>query len=233
MEVLVPQPATVERDDRDRIVAVDYGDGYRLETEYHEDAMPVPGEPQMEIHFFNVVRLVSPDKTVEVRDRGWTFVGTPTTGEARFSELATASKTGRLAQRRRIDWQDANQRYQDAKAKADKVQTTVERLDEPTREEAEQILDRDHYNDGVEAVAENDPEAKGEWLGEHFQRAQQAWAYAICKISNLGMSGSCGEPDPGDPGNPGDPGAPVNPGGDGAIPGNTSRQRLGLSGRLF
>ncbi|MGC9505465.1 hypothetical protein [Baaleninema sp.] len=239
MEALVPRPATVVRDDRDRITAIDYGDGYRLETEYDDavGAIPVPGEPEMNIYQFSVVRLVSPDRTVEVRDRGWTFVGTPTTGNARFSELSyveTASTKNNLAQRNRIDVQEANQRYQDAKAKAEKVETTLERLDEPTREEGEQILDRDHYKDGVEAVAENDPEAKGEWLGEHFQRAQQAWAYAICKISNLGTSHTCGEPEPEDPDpDPNPPGEPVEPGGDGAIPGNTSRQRLGISGRLF
>jgi hypothetical protein len=251
MEALVPRPATVVRDDRDRIAAIDYGDGYRLETDYDDEigAIPVAGEPEMNIYYFSAVRLVSPEGTIEVRDRGWTFVGTPTTGEARFSQgfdgtIAATKNVAQVAQRRRIDTQEAIERYQDAKAKADKAQTTLERLDEPTRDEAEEILDRDHYKDGVEAVAENDPEAKGEWLGEHFQRAQQAWAYAICKVSNLGTSATCGEPDPDpdpdpepdpnpdpDP-DPDPPGTPVDPGGDGAIPGNTNRQRLGISGRL-
>lgn len=253
-EVLVPRPVTVVRDDRDRITAIDYGDGYRLETDYNDEigAIPVPGEPEMEIYRFRSLRLVSRDRgvieTIEVRDRGWTFVGTPTTGEADFSQLAaasapsTAAKT-QIAQSDRTmtftveEVREANQRYQDAKAKADKVKTTLERLDEPTREEGEQVIDYDHYRDGAEAVAENDPEAKGEWLGEHFQRVQQGWAYAICKISNLGTAGQCGDPEP-DPDPDPDPEpepnpTPVDPGGGAAVPGNTNRQRLGLSNLLF
>lgn len=246
MQALVPRPTTVVRDQRDRITAIDYGDGYRLETDYDDTigAIAVPGEPEMSIYRFKAVRLVSPDQTVTVRDRGWTFVGMPTTGEARFAELvndegAIARKDNtKLTQRRNFDWQDAqeaNERYQDAKSKADKIKTYGESLDEPTREEGEQVLDQDHYKDGVETVVENDPEAKGEWLGEHLRRAQQAWAYATCRIANLGTSGQCGEPEPEptpdpDPDPNPDP-TPIEPGGDAAIPGNTNRQRIGISNR--
>ncbi|NEO27608.1 MAG: hypothetical protein F6K03_12125, partial [Kamptonema sp. SIO4C4] len=246
MQALVPRPATVERDQLGRITRIDYGDGYRLETAYNDSvgAISVPGEPEMEIYLFDVVRLVSPEKTVTVRDRGWTFVGTPTTGNARFSELSASVGFAKQNNRDRLGQiaDDAQQRYEDAqtvKGKIEETQTTIERLDgQPTREEAQEVLDQSHYQDGVETVAENDPEAKGEWLGEHFQRVQQAFAYATCQLANLGNeSSSCGEPQDengnGDEDGGDDPGTPVDPGGQGAIPGNTNRQRLGLSGRPY
>lgn len=245
MQVVVPRPATVVRDSKGRITAIDYGDGYRVETEYNDaiGAISVPGEPEMQIYRFQLVRWVSPEQTVVIRDRGWTFVGLPTTGEARLTELmegsgAIAAKANQpLAQRgtgEQLNWQevqDAQERYQDAKDKAETVETYVESLDEPTRKEGEEILDREHYQDGMEAVAENDPDAKGEWLGEHLRRAQQAWAYATCKIANLGTDYQCGDPEPNPDPDPAPDPTPVEPGGDAAIPGNTNRQRIGISNR--
>lgn len=244
MQVLVPRPSTLDRDSRGRITAIDYGDGYRLETDYDDTvgAIAVPGEPDMKIYFFSAMRLVSPDRTVTVRDRGWTFVGIPETGEARFDELeARSSAFSKQSGSRRIDVQEAKERYEDARSKAEKVKETAEDLDgEVTKEEAQEILDRDHYKDGAEVAAENDPEAKGEWLGEHFKRAQQAWAYAIDKIRDLGpddeddSNGRGGDGDDnGDDsngnGNGGGGTTPVDPGDQTAVPSNPNSQRLGLS----
>ncbi|MFO8041171.1 MAG: hypothetical protein R6U67_17190 [Sodalinema sp.] len=249
MEVLVPRPVTVVRDDLNRITALDYDNGYRIETDYDDEigAIPVPGEPDLQIYQFSSVRLIRPGKTVEVRDRGWTFVGMPTTGEADFSQEAmreVASLKTTLAQRGgNVDWQEAQERYEQAQETAETVQDTQDRLEgNVNREDAEGVVDYDHYEEGLDTVAEQDREAQGEWLGEHFENVQDGFAYAICKLRNLGTAGSCGDPEPdqpdrdpdpdpnGDP-NPDPPGTPVNPGGDGAVPGNTSRQRLGLSGR--
>ena len=243
VDILVPRPVQVVRDDRHRITAIDYQDGYGVQTEYDDEigAIPVPGEPNLEIHRFSAIRLISPDDTLEVRDRGWTFVGTPTTGNADFSQLShqqVASLNLLAQQGSNIDLQEAQERYNQAREMQEQLETTLNRMDEqPNAQDVEDLTNYDHYEEGADTVFEQDRNAQAEWLGEHLQKVREGFAHAICELRNLGNAESCGEPEP-DPdpdpnfnprSNP--PRTPVNPGGDGAVPGNTRRQRLGISAR--
>ncbi len=270
MQVMVPEEALVERDGLGRIVAIATHDGYRVETDYNDGvgAIPVPGEPNLRAYQFSMIRLISPGRPlIEVPNQGWTFVGTAT-GNAQLSQLPTHwfSNTsslvasaqpshGLLAQADRIQQlNDAYERYQKAKEAKQQVDDILEEIDRlqnpPTQEQAEEILDMDHYQEGLDAALGNDPSARVEWIAEHQKRQQRSWAYAICKLRSIGSGRSCGDSEDEDPQDPRDPRTPnqpqdpnrpriprrprntsVNPGGQGAIPGNTNRQRLGISSR--
>ncbi|NMG59107.1 hypothetical protein E1H12_11420 [Geitlerinema sp. P-1104] len=250
VDILVPRPVRVVRDDRHRITAIDYQDGYGVQTEYDDEigAIPVPGEPDLEIYRFSTIRLISPDDTLEVRDRGWTFVGTPSTGNADFSQWShqeVASLNILAQQGSDIDWQEAQERYNGARETQERLETMRNRMDEePNAEDVEDLRNYNHYQEGADTVFEQDRNAQGEWLGEHLQKVREGFAHAICELRNLGNAEACGDPEPDpdpdpdperDPNfnpRPNPPTTPVNPGGDGAVPGNTRRQRLGISGRI-
>lgn len=252
VETWVPEPATVERDGLGRVVALATDDGYRVETDYNDQvgAIAIPGEPDLRAYQFSQIRLISPGQPViAVDNQGWTFVGTPT-GNAQLSQLtaqadtkAQSSEQGHwLADADRLN--DLYRRYHQAKEAKENVDAIVEEIDRmvnpPTREQAEEVLDRGHYQEGLDAALGNDPRARGEWLGEHFKRVQRSWIYAICELRSIGSSGGCGNDPPPQPED--DPRRdpprrrqprtrPVNPGGQVAVPGNTNRQRLGISAR--
>ncbi|WOD38473.1 hypothetical protein [Nodosilinea sp. E11] len=183
-------------------------------------------------------------------------MGTPT-GNAQLSQLTAQalpeakqnSQGQRLANTDRLN--DLYRRYNQAKAAKENVDAIVKDVDRavnpPTREQAEEVLDRGHYQDGLKATLDNDPKARGKWLGEHFKRVQRSWLYAVCELRSLGSSGGCGQDQPHQPRvipPPRPPGSnppssqtrppsarPLNPGGQAAVPGNTNRQRLGISAR--
>lgn len=254
VQAWVPEPMAIERDTQGRIVALTSHDGYRVETDYNDQvgAIRIPGEPNLRAYQFRQIRLISPNQPViTVDNQGWTFVG-QATGQAQFSQRAMAGPKAQAG--RTTDWladadrlNDLYRRYQQAKEAKENVDAIVEEIDRltnpPTREQAEEVLDRDHYQEGLDAALGNDPQARGEWLGEHFKRVQRGFLYAICQLRALGSSGGCGEDPPMDPPEdrprppqdnqpPRQPRArPVRPGGQGIVPGNTRRQRLGLSDR--
>lgn len=259
VEAWVPEATAVERDGLGRIVAIATHDGYRVETDYNDQvgAIAIPGEPDLRAYQFSQIRLISPGRpVVAVNNQGWTFVGTPT-GNGQLSQL-TAQAMPQAKHDHQGQWladadriNDLYERYNQAKEVKENVDAIVEEIDRivnpPTREQAEEVLDQGHYQDGLDAALGNDPRARGEWLGEHFKRVQRGWIYAICELRSLGSSGGCGEdpprqpeddPQPRRPENnpqprqPRQPRArPLNPGGQAAVPGNTSRQRLGISSR--
>lgn len=252
VDTLVPEPTTLERDELGRIVALTSDDGYRVETDYNDQvgAITIPGEPDLRAYLFSQIRLISPDQPViSVDNQGWTFVGT-VTGNAQLSQLTAQAATKaqstepgqKLADADRLN--DLYRRYHQAKEAKESVDGIVEEINRmtnpPTREQAEEVVARDHYQSGLDAALSNDPRAGREWLKEHFKRAQRSWLYAVCTLRGIGSSGGCGNDPPlqpqddlrRDPPRRRQPRTrPINPGGQGAVPGNTNRQRLGISAR--
>ncbi|HAZ64456.1 MAG TPA: hypothetical protein DCZ72_12730 [Armatimonadetes bacterium] len=86
VQVLVPAPTTVERDDLGRITAIDTGGGWRVETVYNDEIEPfiAPGHPDLRSYWWKTIRLIGPDadnpgelRVEEFHDVGWTMVGEP------------------------------------------------------------------------------------------------------------------------------------------------------------
>lgn len=257
VQAWVPEALAIERDSQGRIVALTSHDGYRVETDYNDQvgALRIPGEPHLRAYQFRQIRLIRPNQpAITVDNQGWTFVGRPT-GQAQSSQMALAGP--KTQDRAGADWlADADrltelyERYQKAKEAKENVDAILEEIDRlthpPTREQAEEVLDRDHYQEGLDAALDNNPEAKAEWIGEHLKRVERGFLYAICQLRALGSSGSCGDDPPPSPPDdrprppqvnpqpwmpPSPQPRPIRPGGQGLIPGNTNRQRLGLSDR--
>jgi hypothetical protein len=84
-------------------------------------------------------------------------------------------------------------------------------------------VDLDHFMRGLfSAVARANPQPRSEWVRDHPVRVKNAWAYAVCVLA-----GECGVPGA-QVGGP-DVAVDLDLSTHVAVPGNTSRQRLGLS----
>ena len=245
VQVYLPAPFTIKRDAKGRIASIAWTDGYRIETDYNDDIEPlrIPGEKKLRGYAFRSIRYIRPHprrrgktETVEIKNRGWTFVG-PLSGKkgkkgkkrkkrsAWFRSPAPAGlASGFLSQRQRIldfeQWQRHQQRYeqaQEAKGWVDKVSDWGERLfGDPGEDSIDNIGDMDHYQDGLEAATSGDPSERYEWIADTHTRFADALRYATCVIGE-----EC-EP-PRDGYNPADV----------AVPGNSGSQRLGVSGRSY
>jgi hypothetical protein len=250
VQVVVPEPISVERDKLGRITVLSDGRGNRVETAYDDSqpALTFTGEPGLKGHAFRSVRVVrrhiSPPEVVlklEARwqRRGWVLTGvpsgsTPAPASQRFPDAGTratwaAEQTALLKQ--------LSEQVRHAPPAPEALAEAV------ALAEFTQALDR---VPGGEAPADNG-------IGDPSYLAQQAWLHAVCR-----MLGGCGatlslanEPPRGllasasglipasamalapsaPSASPAKSGPTFDPSGDVAAPGNTSRQRLAQSER--
>ena len=84
VQVYLPARFTMQRDAKGRIVSIAWTDGFRIETDYNDDIEPlrIPGEKKLRGYAFRSIRFIRPHprrrgktETIEIKNRGWTFVG--------------------------------------------------------------------------------------------------------------------------------------------------------------
>lgn len=232
VQLAVPARYRLTRDRLGRIVAIDFGDGRRTETEYDDALPPFAPEGVGEVtgYAFKSITLVRPGRggrpeRLQLRGKGWTFVMTPARRVWRRGGVAEFGL--RLAA-----WQpDWMERFESWKERYDtwheefqeRMEWYQERWEHATdpppsvEDTLRDLEDLEHYRDGIEAALTGDIGDRLDWLIDHQERMNAALERATIVLSGL--------PDRSDEG--------YRPPMDVAIPASRGSQRLGLSSRGF
>jgi YD repeat-containing protein len=234
IQVYVPERYTIERDALGRITAIADTQGNQTEVEYDDTIPPqaAPNDPTLVAYAFKTIRLTRPNaalpggiEQVELQNTGWTFVQQTSVSAISPLHLTTTSAVNKsnpisvLAQAgSRFD--DLLERLEQANQWREDVEAAKEEFDQhtnpPTSEDIDNLLDPGHLMDGIEAAG-GDSLDRLNWWVEHYQRILRAIAYTVAVIETLpNQIGQTVEFDPS---------------GQIAVPSDTSRQRLGQSGR--
>ncbi len=239
--VFKPRRITIERDHLNRISALADEYGNRLETDYDDTARPliVPGDERIIGYRFSKIRFirVDPDNTgkfeeLEMDLDGWTYVGVPGGGgQFPWEESIRFSFLNRLQQLFAVKasggediydyyyetFKGAYGSYQEAVEMRDYVR---DRAGPHSPEVIDDLVDIDRYNDGIQKATNiKDIKGRGDWIRDHLNIVVDAWIYCSDKIAGLLDRGR------------GDETPEVDLTDGVAVPGNTSRQRIGLSSR--
>ncbi|HIK56525.1 MAG TPA: hypothetical protein IGS37_15360 [Synechococcales cyanobacterium M55_K2018_004] len=247
IQISVPQRYTVTRDPLGRITAIADPQGNRIETVYDDSIAPRshPRDPNLQAYPFRTIRYIRPHpvqrgqvEQFELQNTGWTFVHRSTTNSWNGGAVPSAAKSVRaslhLAQGDRyLEWVE---RAQTALEKQQQIQDYLNKLERQQRERSQQdiddLIDLNHYRDGLEAATSDSLSDRLSWITDHLQRVTNAYEYAICALQ-----GGCDSDRDGDRDrnrNPNrNPNRMYDPSRDVAVPGNTARQRLGQSARSY
>lgn len=245
MQLYVPEDFTIERDSKDRIIAISDVYGNRIETEYDDRIAPVvmTGDSGVKAYAFRSIRFVSvryigPElmKRSEANwdNVGWTLVGSPSgngtagAGPGRFAHLA--------------------ERYTDAWAARGQVLELVKIVDKLTKRKGDsqnsdyaELADIGSYAEALVSALAGSTSGEAEWTTDHVYMAHKAWQSRLCKtlggnalliasdgvkVASLSLTGllAVGSDDPCAPSPK--PGKEFDPSSHSATPGNTDRQRL-------
>lgn len=190
VEIVVPRPAQIIRDSKNRITRINMADGWYSEVEYDDTVMPqsVPDEPNLRAFKFKRITWGAPPnengpREFSVEDEGWTFVTNPQL--SRFEELWASLNI------RQDGWFDnAVGRLRHGRERWDQMQEArrqTERLDRILRGESrdEDFLDMGHYRDGLNTVRGSQAD-RVNWIAEHHTRQTEALMSATNIISRLG-----------------------------------------------
>jgi len=224
VEIVRPARYALVRDDKRRITSFQSGP-YRVEATYEDGPVPYPvqqggGLPPLSVWLLKSLRLRGPQAgdDLTVRETGWVIPAEgvpalavlPRTAPARLPSLAEV---------------------QDVYGRAGRVASAVRRVADSNRADQgvnkqalDDALDLDHLMRGLWIAAWANPSSRGQWIGDHSVRIKHAWAYAVCVLE-----GKCRYP--GADGGGADVTIEVDLSKHVAVPGNTSKQRLGLSWR--
>jgi hypothetical protein len=255
IELYVPEPFDIERDEQDRIILLADRNGNRIEITY-DDAIhsaSMRGDSKVKGYYFKSVRfvhrkIVLPEVAFDLeqtwKSSGWTLVG----------ELAP-SKTTAVILRGAGDedrYLDFNGRHEWAMKHKRELEVLDKHL--KPKDGMRDLMDLGHLTLAFEKMISEDRGMQPEWVLEHVDLVRKAWQYAFGKRVGGYVWSQVREHGPHD-GAPGhwlggllrsvisafekvafaSPSADkipwFDPSGGAATPGNTSNQRLGQSGR--
>lgn len=248
IELYVPEPFDIERDELDRITLIANRNGNRIEIAYDETITPITaqGDNRVRGYAFRSVRFVQrrivlPEIAFDLegawQNKGWTLVGVPSgKGSGNFS--------GRFA--------DFAERYESAF----KHKKELEKLDKHLhpKENMKDVMDIAHLVRALHRLCWEAPLLDAQWAPNHVNLARKAWQCAFGRRQGGYVWGKVDKRGPQDGSknwfgrllqsiispfeklafaNPGseDKIPWFDPSGGAATPGNTSKQRLGQSGK--
>ncbi|RMH77122.1 MAG: hypothetical protein D6680_06115 [Cyanobacteria bacterium J007] len=250
VELLRPAAYRLQRDARGRIIVFESGN-YRIETTYEDtpggDRLVSPEGESVPIWRFRRLHFSGPQPGDEwtVENTGWIVASSEGMdyGDrpgAKLAAIAVKTTSGDRARPQILasggngepTWKTYRDRVNSAREKwekLDRYRQELERANRPPSEDAiRDLTDLTHYRDGLEAAKNPaDLEGKGEWFRDHLGRVTNGWNYVNCVLA-----GECDPPGDEFDRDRGDRPKPFDPSGKVAVPGNTVKQRLGLSGRL-
>lgn len=235
MQVSVPPPIDLTRDDQGRITALTDSLGNRIEVEYDDRVAPltVSGDEAVSGYAFRTIHMTRRERLVPDdglsfdetwQGQGWTLVGTPAgNGQVSGAERYTG----------------ASSRYQQAVAYQQQQANAFNQVDIASNGAALQDLaDVYHLKQAIDAVIT--PPANT-WKADQLALLTQAWQYQLCRhggacspiadqsreslmasANNIYLA-QANQTTPG--------GTAVDPSDGAAVPGNTGKQRLGKSSR--
>jgi hypothetical protein len=221
LEVLRPAPFALQRDAQGRITSFASG-GYRSEVKY-DDA---PGRGQLSA---SDVQLIWRFKTLAVhgpaagQDASAANVGFVVPPSAVATALPLAAPGGPDG----AGWFERAKQLKDLKKWIDEIkqyrETAHRDLQPPSEQAIRDLTDLQHYQDGLnQALKVPNFDRKLLWIGDHLVRVRMAVAYAACALAGDCVPGQ----------NPGEV-VPYDPTQNVVTPGNTSKQRLGVSARSY
>lgn len=249
IQLYVPEPFDIERDELDRITLMADRNGNRIEIKYDETIGPITAQGDNRVlgYAFSSVRFVQrrivlPEIAFDLegiwRNKGWTLVGAP-------SGKGSGDFSGRFV--------DFTERYK----WASQHKKEVEKLDKHLhpKEDMKDVMDIAHLILALKTLSSDVRLADAQWAPGHVDLAWKAWQYAFGRRQGGYVWGQAGNLRLryGSPGywfgqicskimscfdifafaNPGseDKIPWFDPSGGAATPGNTSKQRLGQSGK--
>lgn len=176
IEVSVPEPMQIERDQLRRITRIADRNGNSIETDYDDSIPPltVAGNPAMKGYVFRSIRFVRrlaipPEVVLDLKTQwnnlGWTLVGV-STGEGRVESPASR-------------FVDAAVRYQWAKAHQEQI-AKLDRHFQPQGNLADAV-NLGNYATALKQVIQNAPAPQKEWVTSQLDLVKQAWQLAICQ----------------------------------------------------
>lgn len=249
IHLYVPEPFSIERDELGRIILLADRNGNRIEIEYNAAVAPliVQGDRNVRGYAFSTVtftqrRIVLPEIAFDLEgiydNTGWTFVGLP-----------SGKGSGNYAD----PYGDFSARY----ALAVKHKKELEQLDKHLhpKEDMKDVMDIAHLVQALQTLTSDVRLPDAQWAPRHVDLAWKVWQYAFGRRQGGYVWGQVIEHGPQDGlqenwfgrllrsimpsfekfafANPGsaDKIPWFDPSGGAATPGNTSKQRLGQSGR--
>jgi len=229
IQISLPDRYTISRDNKGRITAIADQQGNRIETQYDDTIAPRPHprNPNLQAYVLKSVRFARPasggqPQQAELQNRGWVFVNSSraSSGVPNVGVLLASLPGMWVAQGDRFtDWANRAEEANEWRERVDSYRELVEsRNRRRSQQDVDDLGDLGHYRDGIEAAVSGSPVDRVEWVGQHQGRMMNALEYAICVLDERCSAG--GSPN-------------YDPSGDVAVPGNTSRQRLGQSARAF
>lgn len=238
IELYVPEPLNVERDEKGRITLISDNFGNRIETEYDEsvDPLSIPGESSLKGYAFRSIRFErnDPDNPeekihIEWKKTGWTFLGI-SNGKGKIG----SSPSRFTGIKERYEW---TKKHKKELANLDKQFTPAGSADD--------VVNLGSYAMGLKDATRGYLSTEEKWKDYNpINLVKKAWQYAVAereggylwgclspKISPNTMFASNGSMfflfTVGNPGEKPE----YDPADDVAQPGNTSSQRLMQSGR--
>lgn len=201
LQVLVPGPVTIVRDDLHRIISIEDSRG-KTETTYNDAIAPRPHprNSRMKAYAFKSIRMTrrgadGKPRVLELKDQGYAFHQSRPRRRGFADRLASGAAWLRdlistpLEARRQFDWegwteraQEAWEHWEDYDWLRDRAEATTTTGDEDA---VDDLGDTEHYNDGIEAALEGDVSDRLEWIAEHQERENEALEHAIIVIDTL------------------------------------------------
>jgi hypothetical protein len=224
VQIVKPQPVTIRRDARGRIVSIDFADGRRTETEYDDAIAPYDSPRYRTLAYrFKTIRMIRPGpggkpRELVLRDRGWTFV--MRRGGRRAPRFVFA--TYRQPESGWADLiSDIKERYDEWTGRAEAYEGVVKTATGEPRDVEDALRDledSEHYHDGIEAALEGDAGDRADFIIDHHERQAEVVKAATVVIGTLPTTSTTEDE--------------YVPPYDVAIPGSSGSQRLGMSGRF-
>ena len=179
VEIHVPGPVRIDRDQEGRIVAVTDSHGCTVATEYDAaaESLAIPGEPNLRAQAFSSVRCQRadprrPGETLQAKwdGRGWTLSGLPAgsgrpgAGTARFAGLES-----------RYGWSVRQTRELESLSQALAASGAGRRGKGVSERAMTELMDLAHYAQALSAVAARAGEPTGLWLAHQIHLLKGAW----------------------------------------------------------
>jgi hypothetical protein len=239
LEVIVPQPYRLQRDQLGRVIFLDIGDGFSVETSYQDVAGVLEGPNGQRLPTWKFAKVTArgpmagQEHTIlsrgfVVQSEAMTF-GKPIQFLPSLLKAATTLTrqpgSSRFSRRQQTvsDWLGfvtyTKEWWDEISERKEFHERATKPIDEQTIHD---LTDLTHYHEGVQSALSG---GGLNWLIDHQMRENNALRYASCVIA-----GEC--PPPGATSQP-EPQRRFMPSDYGAMPGNTSRQRLGLSANRY
>ena len=188
IELSVPEPLQIERDQVGRITLIADNYGNRIETDYDDTIEPlgIAGEPSLKAYAFRSICFDGPDpnnpgKRLQTLwpNVGWTLVGVPA-GTGRVGTLP--SRFSGLKER--YEWaQDHTKQLHALKAGLKKVRggSSPQFLRPSVMEE---VIVIGHFERALAALISNRDPPHKTWIFDPIKTVKQAWQYKVARPQN-------------------------------------------------